>query len=663
MGGRRADRLGLNSLLLTAALALAPHVSRLPLWIVLVCAGSLLWRFAVENRAWPAPARPLRLSLTLLTVAAVFQYYGTLLGQEAGTALLASLLALKFLEVRRLRDCMVALFLSYLLLVAGFLYSQSPAVALYSALVVVFSVATLVRLNQPSGIDLRYALGLATTLSLKAVPLMLAMFLLFPRIQGALWRLPAAAGGAVTGMSEVMEPGSVRNLSRSYAPAFRVEFDGLVPARSQMYWRALVLWWTNGRRWERGVPPSALDPGLSFDHEGAPVKYTVTLEPSPKPWLPVLDLPVFAPKGTRARPGYLLERTRALRERQRYTVISYPRYRTGALDPAQRALGLQLPQRLSPRVRALARAWRRQSADDLGVARAAMDYFRQQPFIYTLDPPPVGDDPVDEFLFSTRRGFCGYYAAAFVTLMRVAGVPSRIVQGYLGGEYNPAGDYWIVRQADAHAWAEVWVPERGWVRMDPTAAVAPERVELGIDAISRLASRGIELGRLPTEAVRRLMELGWLGGAWRTLRLYWDWGNLRWRRGVLGYDRQQQQRLLRSLRLPEMSWRGLVLTLALVVSVTVLILAVATRRARRADPVQAAYRAFCRKLGRAGIRRHPAEGALAFAARAAGARPDLKARVDAITGLYVRLRYAGLAGARHLHRLRQLVARFRPPAA
>lgn len=658
MTDRRPDRLGMNSLLLIAALSLAPLVPRLPAWIVLVCAGCLLWRFAVENRAWPGPGRVLRLGLTLVVVAAVLEYYGTLLGRDAGSALLASLLALKFLEVRKLRDCMVALFLCYLLLLAIFLYSQSPAIALYSAVVVVLSMATLVRLNHSTGTDLRYALGLASTLSLKAVPLMLIMFMLFPRIPGTLWGFPGERDGDVTGMSEVMEPGSVRHLSRSYAPVFRVEFDGPVPARSQMYWRALVLWWTDGRRWERGVTSSALDPGLSFDRQGAPIKYTVTLEPSRKPWLPALDLPIVAPRGTRTRPGYLLEHRRVSRERQRYTLVSYTRYRTDALDRVERELALQLPAQLSLRVRALARALRRESTDDLGVARAAMDYFRQQPFFYTLEPPLLGDDPVDEFLFSTRRGFCGYFAAAFVTLMRVAGIPSRIVQGYLGGEYNPAGDYWIVRQADAHAWAEVWLPSRGWVRMDPTAAVAPERVELGIDAVRELTLRGFELGQLSSDAVRRLIELGWFAGAWRTMRLYWDLANLQWHRSVLGYDQQRQRHLLRLLRLPELSWRGLLLTLALVLAAAMLLLAVTTRRARRADPVQASYRAFCRKLGRAGIQRHPAEGALAFAARTVAARPDLKASVDSITALYLRIRYGGLSGIAPVQRLRQQVARF-----
>ncbi len=656
----RPERWGLNGLLATGALALAPHVPRLPLWIVLVCSGGMLWRLGIDNRNWPKPTRILRLALTVLIVAATYEHYGTLLGRDAGTGLLASLLALKLLELRQLRDCVVAVCLCYLLALSAFLYSQTPALVAYGIVVVLASIATLIRLNQPNAAPLAYSLRLAATLLLKAVPLMLAMFVLFPRIQGSLWALPTDARSHYTGMSAVMQPGSIHHLTTSDAPAFRVTFEGKTPPPTQLYWRGLVLWHTDGRRWVAGEPTSALAQSSRFTRLGAPVKYTVTLEPSDQPWMLALDLPIVVPDGARPRPGYLLEHRTPIRERLQYTLISFPEYRTAALDPQERRYALQLPDNVSARVRGLAQTWRSQSTDSLAITRMALDYFREQRFSYTLDPPLLGKDPVDEFLFSTRRGFCGHFASAFVTLMRAANVPSRVVTGYQGGEFNSAGGYYLVRQADAHAWAEIWVPEHGWLRVDPTAAVAPERVELGIDAVRELRLRGVELGRFSTEAVRKLLALGWFAASQRTLRFYWDAANLAWHRSVLGYDQQRQQRLLSQLHLPKLSWRGLLAILLVTLVGALMILAVLKPRARRVDPIQALYRRFCDRLARIGIERRDAEGALAFSQRAAAARPDLKAAVDAVTELYVRLRYGAPTDSAHIRLLQREVSQFQP---
>ncbi len=658
----RTERGAVNLLLLTALLALAAHAQHLPLWILLACASAGVWRFGVETFGWPAPRRLLRLGITLLVVAATLRHYGTLIGRDAGTGLLAALLALKLLELGRQRDVVVAILLCLLLLLASFLYEQSPASAFHGLVVLIASMVTLVALQRAGARDFAYNWRLGALLVLKAAPLALAMFLLFPRVHGSLWGLPADVYGAFTGLSEVMQPGSISSLVSSDALAFRVEFEGEVPRTSQMYWRALVLWQTDGQLWTRGEPSALPSRHRQLERFGPPVKYTITLEPNDKPWMVVLELPIASPTGARARPGFVFEYPRAARERFSYTAISYPRHRTGPLEPRERSYALQLPARLSPRVQALAQEWRRAGTSDRAVAEAALGYFRREPFFYTLDPPLLGADPVHEFLFSTRRGFCGHFAAAFVTLMRAAGIPSRVVQGYLGGEFNAPGNYWMVRQADAHAWAEVWLPGEGWVRFDPTAAVAPERVELGIEAVRELALRGVDLGRLPTEAVRKLIELGWFARSWHHTRMYWDAANLSWYRWVIGYDHERQEQLLNSLRMPRLSWKGLLLTLALVLLSGLLVLAMLTRRAPRRDPVLLAYERFCRRLARLGIHRGAAEGPTAFAERAASLRPDLRSAVDEVTALYLQLRYARNPEA-PLRSLRKRVARFRPPPA
>ncbi len=444
------DRQAFYWLYLTAACAVIPAIAQLPVWLIAAFALSLGWRFASDHRGWRRPGRVLRTLLLALVVIAVYRQYSTVLGREPGVALLVGLLGLKFLEIRTLRDYLLSLFLFYLVLLGAYLQEQALWLGAWTLLTVGVSLVAMIHVVQPQGLDARAKLKQAGVLLAKALPLMLVAYLLFPRIQGTLWGLPADAHTGLTGLSEIMRPGSINSLSESTAPAFRVSFEGAMPPPRDLYWRSLVLTETDGRSWTR---PGFAAVDESFEGLGEPVHYTVTLEPSNKPWMPALDLPAEVPPEGRTRHGYTLEFRASARERQTYTLSSYPRYRTPALDAEERAANLQLPEETSPRVRALAERWRRESAEPLAIARAALSHFRQENFVYTLKPPLLGPDPVDEFLFDTRRGFCEHYTAAFVTLMRAAAVPARIVNGYQGGEVNVAGNYLIVRQSDAHAWA------------------------------------------------------------------------------------------------------------------------------------------------------------------------------------------------------------------
>jgi transglutaminase-like putative cysteine protease len=626
-------------LLGAAVVVLLPHAARFPPWLTAVLAALFAWRSLILRRAWPTPNRWLRYGLTLLVAVLIHRQYGTLLGRDPGSALLAAMLALKFLELQRLRDYVLSVLLVYFLIFIGFLYAQEPWLVLYLLAVFVLSSATLVRLAVP-GARARFALGLAGMLLLQSVPLMLAMHLLFPRLQGSLWGLPRDAYAGLTGMSDEMRPGSINELSLSEEIAFRAHFPGPLPPPAQRYWRTLVLWSTDGKTWRRGPrAPATLD----YASEGAPLAYTLTLEPSNKPWLPALDLPAQVPPGTGLRSGLVLESVRPRRERWRVEMSAHPRYRLLSLSATERRAGLQLPVARAPRARALAQELRARGGSDAELVRAALRRFREQAFYYTLTPPVLGDDPVDEFLFDTRRGFCEHYAAAFVVLMRAAGIPARVVIGYQGGELNPAGNYLIVRQSDAHAWTEAWLPDQGWVRVDPTAAVAPERIEYGAEALRRLVARGTALGGLPDEALRSMLALAWPERAMRQLRLSWDSLNTAWNRWVLDYDADRQRDLLKRFGLGEATPWQLIGVLAFLVALLfgAYMLATTPRRARP-EPVQQAYLDFCRRLARAGLARAPQEGALAFAGRAARQRPELADSIQAISILYVSLRYGGL---------------------
>ena len=642
-------------LLASVALVLAPHAAYQPWWLSASIVAVLVWRYLLTTHAWPAPGALLRMALTLLAGVAVFKYYGTIFGRDAGIALLTAMLALKLLELRSLRDYLLAAFLLYFLILASFLYSQSLWLAAYLLGAVLLCTATLVRLAQPGSAGV-YSLRLAGRLLLQALPYMLIMYLLFPRIQGSLWGLPQDAHGGITGMSDELRPGSINNLSQSDEIAFRVAFTGSVPEHADLYWRAMVLWHSDGRGWTRGdadLPPTPAPEAL-----GAAVNYSVTFEPTSKPWLVALDVPATVPANLRLRPGFVVEAPGPMRDRLRYELVSWPRWRSGDLSARERAVALQLPDRLGERTRALARSWRADAPDDAAVVQAALTLFRTQNFVYTLEPPLLGNDPVEEFLFDARRGYCEHYTSAFVTLMRAAGIPARAVAGYQGGEFNPAGDYLIVRQSDAHAWAEVWLAQRGWVRVDPTAAVAPERIEYGADAVRRLARQGATFGQLPADAVRRALSLGWLEQIARRGGYAWDALNTGWNRWVLDYSFERQQQLLKRLGVSAASPMVLVALLAGICALLLLTYTFYGWRAPRRDPVQQAYLKFCRKLARAGLTRAPHEGAQDFAERCARQRPDLQTAIVRITQLYQQLRYGAAADNHERRQLARQVAAF-----
>ncbi len=651
-----AERAAGYWLLGAAVVVLLPHVPRFPVWLSAVLAALFAWRFFMVQRAWPAPNRWWRWSLTALLVFLLYRQYGTLFGRDAGSALLAAMLALKFLELQRLRDYVLSVLLVYFLIVLGFLYSQAMWLVIYLVAVFVLTTATLVRLAVP-GARARFALRLAGVLMLQALPLMLAMHLLFPRLQGALWGLPHDAHSGLTGLSEEMHPGSINELSLSEDIVFRAHFQGAVPPPAQRYWRALVLWTTDGKTWTRGLV--ATDQ-LDYEAQGIAISYTLTPEPANKPWLPALDLPAQIPPGTRLRSGLVLETTGAVRGRQSLEMSAHTQYRMSGLQENERRAGLRRPDLISPRVQDLATRWRRSARSDADVVSAALTHFRTEKFFYTLEPPALEDDPVDEFLFETRRGYCEHYAAAFVTLMRSAGIPARVVTGYQGGELNPAGNYLIVRQLDAHAWAEVWLPGQGWARVDPTAAIAPERIEYGTEGIRRLLARGAALGGMPSETLRDLLALGAFEHARQQLRLSWDAANTAWQRWVLSYDQARQRELLAQLGFEDVNPLRLLGLLALLIALVMgLYVMLTRRRVPRPDPVQRAYFTFCRKLAQIGLVRAPQEGALSFAGRGARQRPQLAVAIHAITHFYLRLRYGGNEDAAARREFTRQVASFR----
>jgi transglutaminase-like putative cysteine protease len=494
----------------------------------------------------------------------------------------------------------------------------------------------LARLQQrPVAASQKLALRTAGVLLAQSVPLMVVLFLLFPRVQGPLWGMPKDAHTGLSGLSDTMTPGSMSNLILSDDIAFRAQFGSRRPPPEKLYWRGPVLSNFDGRTWTAGWARE--QGGPHFQAENDPLEYEVTLEAHNKRWLFALDLPGRVPASAAATTDYQLLARAPVTGRMRYEMVSYLDYRAGLDEPAyvlRRAL--LLPARANPRTVEWGRKLRAQyadHADDKALIQAVLQRFRDDDYVYTLTPPLLHEHPVDEFLFDTRQGFCEHYSSAFAVIMRAAGIPARIVTGYQGGEVNPVGDYLIVRQADAHAWTEVWLRDEGWMRIDPTAAVSPARVQRGIAAAVDATSSLPLLVRTDFALLRRL-------------HLGWDMIAHNWNRWVLGYNAERQRYVASRLGLGT-SWQSLALGLAGAAGAITLVVAIAmlrsrTRRAR--DPVERAYHRFCAVLARKGLPRAPHEGPLDYGTRIAGSRPQVAADAMAFVRLYSDLRYGRGSG-------------------
>ena len=622
-------------LLASLLMVVLPHAPRVPSLVTALFLGMVSWRYLITVYRRPLPARTLRWVLTVACIGVVYNAYGTVIGRDAGIALLIAMLGVKLLEMSLHRDAYVAVLISYFLVITHFLYSQSILTAVYMFVVIVAITATLIELNRHKhhgSADIIPNLKLASVLLAQAVPFMLVLFVLFPRVSTPLWGLPDDAFNAQSGLNDEMSPGEISSLILSDEVAFRAQFENAVPAPSLRYWRGPVLWHTDGRRWRAGTTYSNNNAG-EVASTSNPISYIVTLEPHKKRWLYALDLPIAGPEHTHITHDHQLHTSKEIRQRFRYEATSALSYTTPTLNSYERRLGLQLPPGANPRTVAQAQAWRTELRTDSAVLDKALRMFNVEPFIYTLQPPLLNNEnSVDEFLFSTRQGFCEHYSSAFVTLMRAAGIPARVVLGYQGGELNPLGNYLIVRQRDAHAWAEVYLEPKGWVRIDPTSMVAPERVQQGLrvafGAVGERARFDIEDDSLAGRAIKRL-------------RLSWDSANNGWNQWVLSYNQEQQSKLLSGLGVGIDTWVDMIIVLSSVIIVLLVLVASALLLYRRqsSEAVQRLWDSACRKLAKQGLARLPHEGPLDFARRVRQRWPALGEAFDDLAQCYIQLRY------------------------
>lgn len=634
-------------LLASIALIALPHVSHLPLAIIAFFYTVLAWRWLGVWRPQWLPSRWTVFVLTLIGLAVLYAQHLGVLGRDGGTCLFMTALGLKLLEIKSARDFYLIIYLAFVVAASQFLYEQSLWMAAYTLFVCCVLLATLVSINSNTA-HTKAALGNASLIVVQAIPIAIVVFIVFPRLEAPHWMLFNEAHKARAGLSDTLQPGSISELSMSEALVFRAKFTGPLPPPAQRYWRGPVLSHTDGIKW---TPIRDTRFGAYRDKPrfaGTAYAYTLLMEAQDKPWVFALDMPQSYSDSVRQNAYYQLITTGNPDQRAEYRVTSYPQYNTGFITRTEYKDNTELPADPSPKIQQLVTQLHGFDAPPEQFVKQLLNHFRTENFHYTLSPPLMEANPIETFLFTSRQGFCSHYAAAFVYLMRVAHIPARIVTGYQGGEINPIGSFLEVRQADAHAWAEVWIEQQGWVRVDPTAAIAPQRVEQSIN-VAQLVPSGV-IQYLPSDATA-----SWLKQA-RQL-----WGNIdyNWQRWVINYDNKNQSSLLSALGIFDIKTMAYWLA-AVIASITAVLSALLLYQKPRApDPTLRAYQRYCKKLAKRGFIKARNEGAQDFAHRIKPQLPAQAAHIDRITQLFIKLHYGKHSTPADLQLLKQWVAKFR----
>jgi len=649
------DKVDTLTLLIACVCVLLPHASHVNWWVTIACSGMLSWRAWLTLSGRRLPATWQLLPIAGLLMIGVYLTYHTFLGREAGVTMLVLLLTCKLLEMHAKRDLFVVIFLSFFLLLSSFFYQQTIAAAAF-ALIATALLLTAQLSFQYTGLvpSLRKKFKFVINLLGFAIPLTLCAFVLFPRIQGPLWGLPGDAHSGRTGLSETMAPGGISDLVLSEEIAFRAKFDQPILNKSVLYWRGVVMTDFDGKTWTPSVPvlkKRAVDIVFS----GPQIEQEIILEPQGQRWMFALDLPTEPAHAAGLTLGELndqieLRSTEPVIQRLRYTIKSAFNYRYQAdLSPPELRSALALPTGYNPRMHLFAADLRQRYSDDNALIKAVLDFFRKEEFVYTLEPPLLGINSVDDFLFTSRAGFCEHYASAFVNIMRAANIPARVITGYQGGYHNDVDGYFEIRQSDAHAWAEVWLKDKGWVRVDPTAAVAPERV------MQNLA------GAIPPHGLAGFVNQTFSAMSLvKTMHMQWDAINNSWNQWVLNYNQKTQKNLLDSFGFKNIDWPQM--SMLFFITGSILIGMIALPLVLNKPTISAldrVYFSFCSRMAKRTAPRDVGEGPDAYLRRLKVELPnDQLPPIEQFLNFYITAKYArhDLSESSLTQRLKALLA-------
>src|SRR6266542_3392547 len=565
-------------------------------WVPSFFLLTLAMKFWMEPKGYRLRLTILKLVLAAVTLAAIFFSYGSLKGIEPGVSVLVVLMSLKILEAHTAREFQVMVMIAWVLCLCGFFLSQDLVIALCLLAAVVVLLVALVQFHGgPSPGSFWSPLGVTCKLLAQATPLVFLLFLLFPRINTGFRFEIRDLRSAASGFSDRLSPGSIASLTNSSDIAFRAEFpDRKTRPPGPMYWRGIVMWHCEGMEWRAPYAPAPSSDSSTQSPSDKAIRQRITIAPHGAHWMFALDRPFeVPPKAILARGNYLWS-VQPIRKVRRYEVVSSPEVTGKDLQPRERKEALEVPASLSPAVRELAQSWIAQNSNPRAIVNSALQFFRTQRFRYSLSP--------------------GEY------------------------EYNDLGRFFLVRQADTHAWCEVWFPDSGWTRVDPTSAVAPGRASLDLNSFlaRRVASGEIEARR--SAFVTQLTQ----SAIFTNIRLAWEAVNYEWDTRVLGFDADVQESLLASAGIASRRPSLLITEILVLVAALLVIYAgwMQLRTRSRADRVKALYERFCRKAARLGVRRDPWEGPSDFSSLAALLLPSESERIREISNTYIALRYA-----------------------
>jgi len=634
--------------LVAVLLVLLPQSIRMPTWISVVALLCVGWRVLIHNGKLDYPSRMVRVVVVLFTLIVSFSQIRNIgIGLDSAASLLALGFVFKLIEMRKKRDIYVVISLCFVMSMVAFLYSQSVLTTLYVTLVIAVTTGAMIALNRSSTVaDYRGTARLALKIAAQALPLTIVLFIVFPRI-APLWAVPMQTGVNSTGVTDEMSPGDIGQLARSAELAFRVQFeDGLELAHEQLYWRGLVLDHFDGVTWRRtrnsssySVAASLADFRISYEDrvrtQGEPINYNVILEPTQQPWLFGLHLAEDVNDEFFSGRNFELFNNGRITQRLSYDLRSYMQNQTDVLLlGSSRNRNLELPDDGNERSVEFARELRASVSTDREYANSVLAHFRQNQYFYTLNAPLLGENRIDEFLFDTMAGFCEHYASSFTYLMRSVGIPARVVVGYQGAEMNPYENYLMVYQYNAHAWSEVWFEGEGWVRFDPTGAVSPMRIELGVQEALRDDPAFMEDDLF---SAARFGGIGWLNA----MRLRLDAIEYEWSQLVVNYDEEVQFELFERLfgEVTERKVIMLMAALAFIVIIAVGFTVINIEPRIQRTPINRFYLRVCKGLGKVNLVRRRGEGPIAFRDRVCAQRPELAEAVTELTDLYVKLNY------------------------
>ncbi|GAB4263651.1 MAG: protein-glutamine gamma-glutamyltransferase TgpA [Methylomicrobium sp.] len=631
-----------------SALSVLPHAGHLALPLSVWFGVVYVWRLlAVWRPAW-LPGAAARLLLVVIGLSVLVGFRPETWGIAGGAAVFVAATAIKLLELNRYRDVYLLGYLGFLSIGALLLYRQDMMTAIYGVSVCWLWLSALSSVNAAT-LRTRAIVRQSTTVLLQALPMTVVLFLLFPRVLPPTWSWVDESKQAKTGMTDILEPGSINRLALSPERVFRVKFDGSMPPVEQLYWRGPVYSFTDGKQWRIVENRYLTDYQDAVKFSGPAYRYRVLLEPQKRNWVFALDMPAQYDESLHRNAHYQMIGHHKTGEAAEFSLVSYPQYNTGYITRVEYRQNRQLPADPSPRIIELVERLGGFAGDPERYIERVLDYFNPHQFSYTLSPPAMGEQPIETFLFEAKAGFCSHFATAFVYLMRVADVPARVVGGYQGGEFNKVGRFWEVRQANAHAWAEVWLRGKGWVRVDPTAAVLPERVERSVDVSAQVDTGTVSLSE-PESGEERQQ-----GVSVERLRQWFDTLDYQWQRWVVSYGRGDSWVRLERPDIGRLMPKlyGLLAGGGLIVLVS---MRWVLRQPKTKLPVEVRlYRRFCRRLARVGVTIEPGEGALSFAARAKREKPEWSVWIDEVTEAFVQLRYGRSSDGASLRRLQDSI--------